>query len=175
MKQKITLLSLVCLSLLSLTTLAQDGGSTRKIPASKVKDLKGAEVNTETLSNNGKPMVISFWATWCKPCINELTAIAETYEEWQEETGVKIVAVSIDDARNVAKVGPLINSKSWEYQILTDQNGDFKRVMNVNTVPHTFLVDGNGQIVWQHNAYAPGDEKELYEKIKKLSKGESIQ
>ncbi len=153
---------------------AQDNGSKRKIPASKIKDLKGAEVKTENLNNDGKPMVISFWATWCKPCINELAAIAENYSEWQEETGVKLVAVSIDDARNVAKVGPLTNSKSWEYQILTDQNGDFKRALNVNTIPHTFLIDGKGEIVWQHNAYAPGDEIELYNKIKKLAKGESI-
>ncbi|MES2630150.1 MAG: TlpA disulfide reductase family protein [Bacteroidota bacterium] len=175
MKRTIALLSLLCSTFFALSGYAQDNGSKRKIPASKIKDLKGAEINTETLSNNGKPMVISFWATWCKPCVNELSAIAETYEDWQAETGVKIVAVSIDDARNVAKVGPMINTKGWEYQVLTDQNGDFKRVMNVNTVPHTFLIDGEGNIVWQHNAYAPGDEKELYEKIKKLSKGESIQ
>lgn len=174
MKRSSLLFTVALFTFIGLNSFAQDGGSKRKIPASKIKDLKGAEIKTEELSNNGKPMVISFWATWCKPCVNELNAISETYEQWQEETGVKVVAVSIDDARNVAKVGPLINSKGWEYQVLTDQNGDFKRVMNVNTVPHTFLINGNGEIVWQHNAYAPGDEVELYEKIKKLSKGESI-
>ncbi len=160
-------------SLLMLTVNAQNTGS-RKIPAAKVKNLKGSEVSTDLLTNDGKPMVVSFWATWCKPCMNELSAIAENYEEWQAETGVKLIAVSIDDSRNVAKVGPLVNSKGWEFEILTDQNGDFKRALNVNTIPHTFLINGNGEIVWQHNAYAPGDEKALYEKIKKLSLGETV-
>ena len=47
--------------------------------------------------------------------------------------------------------------------------------MNVNNVPHTFLLNGNGEIVWQHNSYAPGDEEELYENIVKLSEGKTLE
>ena len=67
-----------------------------QIPAVVLKDINGKTVKTDTLSNNGKPMIIDFFATWCKPCNRELSAIAEVYEEWQEETGVKLVAISID-------------------------------------------------------------------------------
>lgn len=149
-------------------------GIAQKIPSANVKSLKGEVVNTSTFENDGKPIVISFWATWCKPCIRELLTIADEYEDWQEETGVKLIAISIDDARTMNKVAPFVNGKAWEYEVYLDANADFKRAMNVNNVPHTFLVDGNGEIVWQHNSYAPGDEEELYENIVKLSEGKSL-
>ncbi|NUM49772.1 MAG: TlpA family protein disulfide reductase [Flavobacteriales bacterium] len=161
-----------CVVISSVGLFAQNG---RGIPEAEVKDLKGSSFNTKNLSNEGKPMVINFWATWCTPCKKELNNIAEVYDEWQEETGVKIVAVSIDDTRNMSKVAPYVNSKSWEYEVYLDPNGDFKRALNVNNVPHTFLINGKGEIVWQHNSYSEGDEHELYELIKKLSKGETIE
>ncbi len=145
-----------------------------KIPSVEVKKIGGESFNTSTLSNDGKPMIISFWATWCKPCVQELTAISEQYEEWQKETGVKVIAVSTDDSRNLARVQPFVNSRNWEYEIYLDPNGDFKRALNVNNIPHTFLVNGKAEIVWQHNSYTPGDEEELFELVKKLAKGESI-
>lgn len=145
-----------------------------KIPSVEVKNIGGENINTSTLANDGKPMIISFWATWCKPCVQELTAISEQYEEWQKETGVKVIAVSTDDSRNMARVQPFVNSRNWEYEIYLDPNADFKRALNVNNIPHTFLVNGKGEIVWQHNSYTPGDEDELYELVKKLAKGESI-
>ncbi len=145
-----------------------------KIPSAEVKKIAGESFNTSELSNDGKPMIISFWATWCKPCVQELTAIAEQYEEWQKETGVKVIAISTDDSRNMARVQPFVSSRSWEYEVYLDPNGDFKRALNVNNIPHTFLVDGKGEIVWQHNSYTPGDEEELYELVKKVAKGEAI-
>ena len=135
-----------------------------------VKDLDGKNVDVSKISNNGKPIIISFWATWCKPCMEELSTISEEYEDWVDETGVELIAVSIDDARSTGKVEPTVNSKGWEYTVLLDANGDFKRGMNVNNVPHTFLLDGNGKIVWDHNNYAAGDEEELYEELLKISK-----
>lgn len=139
-----------------------------EVPSVALKDLKGATVNSDTFYNDGKPMIINFWATWCMPCKRELNNIAEVYPDWVEETGVKLIAVSIDDARSVSRVVPYVNGAAWDYEVYIDSNADLKRAMNVNNVPHTFLVDGNGKIVWQHNNYAPGDEFELYEKVKEL-------
>jgi thiol-disulfide isomerase/thioredoxin len=150
------------------------GFAQNNLPAVNIQDIKGATFNTSQIQNNGKPIIISFWATWCKPCVAELAAIAEDYEDWQEETGVKVIAVSIDDARNVAKVEPFVNGKAWDYEVYCDPNGDFKRAMSVNTVPHTFLLDGQGNIVWQHNSYNPGDEEELLGLVRKVNKGEKI-
>ena len=145
-----------------------------KLPAVEVKTMEFESFNTSEISNDGKPIIVNFWATWCSPCKRELNNIADMYEDWVDETGVKLVAISIDDARNMGKVAPYVNGQSWEYDVYIDPNGDLKRAMGVNNVPHTFLLDGKGNIVWQHNSYSEGDEYELFELVKKLSKGESI-
>lgn len=141
----------------------------KTVPDVIVKNLKGQSVNTSTFNNDGKPMIINFWATWCSPCKRELNTIAEEYEDWQDETGVKLIAISIDDSRSQSRVLPYINGSSWDYEVYIDENQDLKRAMGVNNVPHTFLVDGDGNIVWQHNNYSPGDEVELLKKIREIS------
>lgn len=141
----------------------------QQISSADVKTLSGEVVNSKTFSNHGKPMVISFWATWCKPCVKELNAYNENYTDWVEETGVRIIAISTDDTRSSSRVAPYVNARGWEFDVFLDENGDFKRAMNVANVPHTFLLDGNGKIVWQHTSYVDGDEEELYQKIIELS------
>ncbi len=142
----------------------------RTLPRVDLKTLDNITFNSSEFNNNGKPIIISFWATWCKPCIKELNNIAEVYEDWQEETGVKVIAVSIDDARNMSKVKPKVNALLWDYEIYCDPNGDFKRAMGVGTVPHTFLLNENKEIVYQHTGYKDGDEYELFKKIEALLK-----
>lgn len=156
---------MVGMCVFTFTATAQDANS---LPSADVENLEGETINTQSFSNDGKPIVISFWATWCKPCIKELSNIHEVYEDWQDETGVKVIAISIDDARNASLVSPIVNGKSWEYEIYIDKNSDFKRAMNVINIPHTFLIDGEGKIVYQHTSYAVGDEEELYERILEL-------
>jgi thiol-disulfide isomerase/thioredoxin len=150
----------LCLSLISF---AQE-----KLPNVVLKDINGKSVNLSEITNDGKPFVINFWATWCAPCKRELNTISDLYEDWQKDTGVKIYAISIDDQRTVDKVKPYVSAQGWEYEVLFDTNGDLKRALGVNNVPFTFLVDGKGNIVWKHNNYNPGDEEELYKQIEKL-------
>jgi len=168
--KKIILLSTI--TLFSITLFAQN--EKRAIPSVNLKDMEGNNFTTTDFNNDGKPMIINFWATWCSPCKRELNNIADVYDEWVEETGVKLIAISIDDARNAGKVAPYVNGKSWEYEVYIDSNQDFKRALNVNNVPHTFLVNGKGEIVWQHNSYTEGDEEELYEAVKILAAGKSL-
>ena len=139
------------------------------IPAITLKDLEGNSVNMSSLSN-GKPIVFCFWATWCAPCKKELNNYTEYYKDWQEKYGVTIYAISIDDQRSVARVAPYVGSVSWDYKVILDSNKQFAQAMGVNNVPHTFVVDVNGKIVWSHNNYADGDEAELEHQLELLTK-----
>lgn len=164
MKRILLAIALVAVSAL---TFAQNA----KLPDNvTLKSLDGQSVQSSVIQNDGKPIIISFWATWCKPCNKELNAIREVYEEWQEETGVKLVAISIDDARSASRVKPHVDGNDWSYEVYLDQNQDFKRAMNVVNVPHTFIINGEGEIVWQHTSYVDGSEEEIIEEVRKLLK-----
>ncbi len=154
--------------LLVVLSLAAFGQMRAQLPAVTLKDIDGKTISTDTLSNDGKPFIISFFATWCKPCNRELTAISEVYDEWQEETGVKVIAVSIDQAQNINKVKPLVDSNGWEYDVLLDPNSDFKRALGIQMIPYVLIVDGKGGIAYKHNGYTEGAESELIEKVREL-------
>ena len=153
--------SVFVLALVGMTAQAQ-------LPSVQLKDLEGKTVNTAELSNDGKPFVISFFATWCKPCNRELKAISEQYADWQDETGMKVIAVSIDQAQNINKVKPLVDGEGWEYEVLLDPNSEFRRAMGVQMIPHVFIIDGNGKIAESRSGYTDGAESHLIEKIREL-------
>ena len=158
------ILTLACIALSGIA-LAQNAQLPQNIT---IKALDGTSVQTSAIQNDGKPMIISFWATWCKPCNRELDAIAEVYDEWREETGVKIYAVSIDQAQNMNKVKPLVSNHNWEYEVLLDPNSDLKRALGIQMIPFVLIVDGQGNIVYKHNGYTDGAETELIEKVREL-------
>lgn len=140
----------------------------RRIPSVDIKDLQGKTINTSSFSNSGKPMLIVFWYSVHKFPSKELDALKENYTDWKNETGVKIIVVSIDDSRSAANVLPLVNARGWDFEFYLDINSDFKREMNVNLVPHSFLINGNGEIIWQKVGFMPGDESLIYDELQKL-------
>ena len=154
--KKILFLALVMLTALNLHA---------QLPNVRLQDMDGKTIQTGEISNDGNPIIISFWATYCKPCLRELKAIHEVYPDWQDETGVKMIIVSIDQAQDANKVKPLVDGFGWEYEVLLDPNGDFKRAMNVQNVPHVFVLDGKGKIVYNHAGYVDGGEEDIYEAL----------
>ena len=136
-----------------------------QLPNVSLQDINGNTEQTGSIKNDGKPVIISFWATWCKPCLRELKAIHEVYPDWQDETGVKMIIVSIDQAQDANRVKPMVDGFGWEYEVLLDPNGDFKRAMNVQNVPHVFVLDGKGKIVYNHAGYVDGGEQDIYEAL----------
>lgn len=155
---------LIAVSLLfSINGSAQEAAS--GFPNVNIKDLQGKTVNSSSFLDGESPVILSFWATWCKPCVKELTAISDNLDDWQDDTGVRVIAISIDDSRSSMRVAPFVNGRGWEFDVYLDPNGDFKRAMNVLNTPHTFVLNAKGEIVYQHTVYNEGDEEELYKKL----------
>lgn len=158
---------IVCITLLFTLLI----NSMAQIPSVKLEDSKGTQVNTASLIDNKTPMIISFWATTCKPCIRELNAINELLPDWLEEAEFRVVAVSTDDSRSTAKARAMAEGNGWEdFILLYDKNQEFMRAMNVSLTPQVYVVDASGKIVYSHTGYTPGSEQELLKTIKKLQK-----
>ena len=140
-----------------------------QVPSVKVENSKGESFDTKSLLQSGKPMIVSFWSTSCKPCIRELDAIYDALPDWKESVDFNVVAVSTDDSRLLAKARSFAEGRGWgeDYILLFDKNQDFMRAMNVSQVPHVFVFDAKGKIVYSHTSYLPGNEIELFEAIKK--------
>ncbi len=155
--------------IVALVALVSSSLFAQSVPSVSVKNINGEKIDFKSVIDSGKINVISFLATWCGPCIKELQAIDGHYADWQENYNMKLIAVSIDDARNVKKVKPKVLGEGWSYEIILDENQDLARAMNVNNPPMTFIVDGNGKVVYTHQGYTPGAEDELEEHLKQLS------
>ena len=169
---KLTIMKNLIFTLLTLFTINQIFAQAQKqtLPDINLKDLNGKLVNVGDYSRKGKIVVVSFWATWCTPCKKELNNISDLYEEWKSKYDVTVVAVTIDNARNVMKVKPYVDGQAWPFDVLLDVNSDLMRAMNVINPPHTFLIDKTGNVVYSHTGYLEGDEYTLEEKIKALAK-----
>jgi len=136
------------------------------LPATKIKSLAGQEISFRSLGlNSDTAIIISLWATWCIPCIQELEVIAEQYEERQKEVPFKLIAISVDDSRTTNRVKPFVKGRGWPFEIYLDVNSDLKRSLNINDVPHVLIIK-SGKIIYQHNGYVAGNEEVLFEKLK---------
>lgn len=133
-----------------------------------IENLQRQNVSATQLLNPNGPTIISFWATWCKPCLRELNAINAKLDEWKQETNVKLVAISTDDARTQLRVPAFVKSKNWNFDVYIDPNGELQRSMNILSIPHTIILNASGEIIYQHSAYAIGDEKEYLEVLRGL-------
>lgn len=133
----------------------------KKFPSVEIKDLNGKVVSTDDFIGQHKITVVSFWATWCVPCQRELDIYHELYEEWKEKYDLEVVAITIDNARQLSKVKPLIAQKQWEFTVLSDVNEDLKKSLNFTYVPQTFILNKDGNIVFDHSGFKPGDELEM--------------
>mgnify|MGYP001096640478 CR=1 FL=1 len=164
MKLKITLFLLA----FSFACFAQDSEVKPGLPSVVVKNIEGEDVNIQSYASDGKITIVSFFATWCKPCFKEFKNYNDLLDSWGEEYNAELVGVSTDDSRNMSKVRPIVNGMGWDFDILLDPNGDIQRAMNVVNPPVTFLLDKEGKIVYTHTGYVEGDEYALEDEIKKL-------
>jgi len=132
-------------------------------PAFSLKNLDGQRVSLDDLLGRG-PLLIDFWATWCKPCIKELPHLHELYLKYRDR-GFQVVAVSEDSPRSLAKVRSFVAGNKYEFLVLLDENGTVQRKFNFRAIPYTILLDRDGHVIHSRMGYRPGDERVLEEKL----------
>ena len=158
------------LFVLPLIALLSLDSSNKVFPKVKVKDLSGNELNTSDLANGDKSFIVSLWATWCAPCKKELSAMAGKYEAWTKESDVKVYAISQDGARSAGRVKPYVEGTNWPFEVLIDSDGAITEALGVTSIPHSLIVDKDGNILYEHSGYEAGDEDELFAKLKEFNK-----
>lgn len=149
---------------LILCLLAYTSNSQKFIPEIGLKTLNGESIKSIQAINQDGFTIISFWATWCIPCINELDAINKVINEWNQTEDITVLAISTDDSRSKKRVRPLINGKDWIFDVISDTNQEFKRAMGVVGIPHT-IVTYKSEIIHRRIGYTPGEEEDLFEVI----------
>ncbi len=154
--------------LLLITTMVMNAQTA--IPNVKIKSLKGDELSFDQLFNqNDTITIVSFWATWCGPCVKELDAFVDNLEDWQKKYPIRIIGISVDDSRTANRVKSFVKGRGWEFDVYTDVNNDLKRALNIPNVPHTMVLKGNN-VLFHTDGYVPGNEDEILEKIEEKTK-----
>ncbi len=145
---------------------AQAGKKLPKAPNFTAPDLEGNKVELNVLLGQG-PILISFWATHCKPCVKELNKLQKRYPEYRKK-GFEILAVDVDGPRSVSRVKSKVKGLKWKFPVLFDTNRDIYRKYHVLGIPHTVLIDQDKKIRYTHTTYRSGDEKIIWEKVDEI-------
>lgn len=157
---------ILCLS--SLLFAEEKAAVLKDAPSFTLTDVNGKPVVLDSLVKKG-PVIMSFWALWCKMCIKELDALKPYYSEI-ESLGVNFLAVSQDKAKSKDEVKSFAAGHKWLYQVVLDPDNKLRKSYNVQLMPSLFIIDQNKKIVFTHQGYKPGDEKKLIDKIREIFK-----
>lgn len=151
-------LSVVFLLLLTINASGQE-------PVFRLRDLDNQWKEYHELKGD-RITVIDFWATWCQPCVRSIPLLNEMAEEF-EPKGVRFIGISIDGPRNQSKIKPFIQSMGVDYPIIRDVDSELMSELAVTAVPTLLIYNGEGELVYFHEGFRPGDEQTIRDHIDK--------
>jgi len=150
----------------SMFIFGQDNSTISKIPNIDIKLLNGKTTNIYKLLESG-PLLMDFWATWCKPCKQVMKHLNEFHNDYKDQ-GFQVLMINQDTPRSLGKVKAYINSKDYDFLVSTDPNQQIAKKLNGQIMPNLLLIKKDGTIQWRHQGYMPGEEKEIKQKIEEL-------
>jgi len=154
--------------MVSLLALSMSLSAQKQLPASTVVDKDGKEIDLKSYVADGKPKIVSLWATWCGPCRMELNALKTAYPRWKEKYDLEIVAISVDIPPMANRAKKMFETNDWKYTFLHDNNQELMAKMELNGIPYSMLIDGEGKVVSVQMGFSPSYEDMIEEKLKSL-------
>ena len=105
-----------------------------------------------------KPVVLDFWATWCRPCTMELPALQELYEKHSDK--LEIIAVTSEDRSAAGKVASMVRDKGITFPVMHDPSRKISNLFPSRAIPFLVFISADGKVVGTHTGYNPkiGDE-----------------
>ncbi len=138
-------------------------------PDFTLKNLAGQDVTLSELLKDG-PVIVDFWATWCKPCIKAFPDLQEVFDSYKD-CGLRVLAVSIDGPRSTSRVASVIKAKGNTFTVLLDPSQSVAKKLHVTSVPRTVLIDKNGKITYAVTGYRPTNHAQLSKAVGALFPG----
>jgi cytochrome c biogenesis protein CcmG, thiol:disulfide interchange protein DsbE len=128
-------------------------------PGLVLRSVTGERIELDALRHSG-PVLLDFWATWCKPCLESIPELEALHERWRDR-GLTVIGISIDGPRNFARVRPFASRLGIHYPIVLDEDGRLQEQFRVREVPTTVLFDTSGVVVRITPGYRPGETTAL--------------
>jgi peroxiredoxin len=168
LKQNLIILITILISFSWIAQIEEVEKKGRIAPNFELEDINGGIFELNEIKDSG-PIILSFFASICKPCRDQTEAFSKIYNKYKEE-GLVLIAISMNDQKTVAKVKPYIRSKGYNFPVLYDTNNDAARIYYALAIPYSVIIDKGGRVVYTHLGYMKGDEIEVNNKIKQLLK-----
>ena len=137
-----------------------------KAPQLVLENLDGSTFSLEETLKEG-PVVLDFWATWCKPCIKALPKLQSLSEEYAER-GVQVLTINVDGPRNLPKVRPFLQRHKLTLPVLLDKTNEVLKQFQLVGMPATLIIGEDGTVFYKHQGYGPGYEEKLRAELDEL-------
>lgn len=130
---------------------AEEAWAATQMPSFELEEvISGSPIASSTFE--GKSLLITFWATWCPPCVQEIPSLIKLQNEYSGN-GFSVVAISVDQEKGV--VQKMVNKKDINYPVMMADKSVTRDFGGVYGIPTSFLVSKKGTVVKRYTGFVP--------------------